>query len=148
MKTRATALLGLILLVGGCSAPMEYYEPPKSATAQTAATVTGSRLNLLGMVRVVEASITRVDGKAAPVAGYDKSFLIAPGRHRVTMTAVEGSVAADALVDFNFEAGRSYIVRASDIQNAPPEIWLEDARTGRLVARKFSADIRPNRPPR
>jgi hypothetical protein len=147
MKPFALALLGLILVAEGCSS-MEYYEPPRNATAQTAATVAGSRTNFLSVVRGVEASITRIDGKAAPVTSYDKSFLIAPGMHRVMMTAVEGPVAAVALVDFNFEAGRSYIVRASDIQTKPPEIWLEDARTGQVIARKFSADLRPNSTPR
>jgi hypothetical protein len=147
MKPVALALLGLILVAGGCSS-MEYYEPPRTATAETAATVTGSRTNFLSLVRGVEASITRVDGKAAPATSYDKSFLIAPGTHRVLMTAIEGEIAAVALVDFNFEAGRSYVVRASDILTRPPEVWLEDARTGQLVARKFSAEIRPSSPPR
>ena len=146
MRLFALALLGLVLVAGGC-ASMEYYEPPKGATAQTAATVTGSRTNFLGVVRGVEASISRIDGKAAPVRNYDNSFMLAPGKHRVLMTAVEEPVAAVALVDFDFEAGRSYIVRASDIQTKPPEIWLEDARTGQVVARKFSAEIRPSSPP-
>ena len=146
MKLVALALLGLVVVAGGCSS-MEYYEAPRNATAQTAATVTGSRTNFLSLVRGVEASITRVDGKAAPVRSYSESFLIAPGTHRVLMTASEGPVAAVALVDFNFEAGRSYVVRASDIETKTPEIWLEDARTGQLIARRFSADLRPNSPP-
>jgi hypothetical protein len=146
MRPFALALLGLILAAGGCSS-MEYYAAPEKATAQTAATVTGSRTNFLSLVRGVEASITRVDGKAAPVRSYDQSFLIAPGRHRVMLTAVEGPVTGVALVEFNFEAGRSYTVRASDIQTKEPEIWLEDARTGQVIARKFSADLRPSSPP-
>jgi hypothetical protein len=146
MKPFALALLGL-LVVGACSS-MEYYEAPEKATAQTAATVTGSRTNFLSVVRGVEASITRVDGKAAPVRSYDKPFLVGPGTHRVTMTAVEGPVAAVALVDFAFEAGRSYIVRASDIQTKAPEIWFEDAHTGQIISRKFSADLRSNSSPR
>jgi hypothetical protein len=145
MKPLALALLGL-LVVGACSST-EYYEAPEKATAETAATVTGSRTNFLSVVRGVEASVTRVDGKAAPVRDYDKPFLIAPGLHRVMMTAVEGSVAAVALVDFTFEAGRSYVVRASDIQTKAPEIWIEDAHTGQIVARKFSADLRSNSSP-
>lgn len=147
MKPRATALLGLFLLIGACT-PMEYYQAQPRATEQTAATATGTRTNFLGLVRGVEASITHIDGKAAPVTKYDQPFLIAPGKHRVTMAANEGPLTAIALVDFNFEAGRSYLVRASDLENTPPEIWLEDARTGQIVARRFSADLRSASPPR
>jgi hypothetical protein len=146
MKSFALALLGLILVAGGCGST-EYYAAPANATAKTSATVVGSRTNFLSLVRGVEASITRVDGKPVSMGGYDKPFLIPPGRHRVMMTAVEGPVTGVALVDFNFEAGRSYVVRANDIQNATPEIWLEDARTGQVVVRKFSADLRSSSPP-
>jgi hypothetical protein len=147
MKLRALALLGVLLLIGACT-PMEYYQAPPRATEQTAATITGSRTNFLGLVRGVEASITHIDGKSAPVRSYDQSFLVAPGRHRVRMIANEGPLEAIALVDFEFQAGRSYVVRASDLENTPPEIWLEDARTGQIVARRFSADLRSASPPR
>ena len=147
MKLRiSTVLLIVAAAAFGCTT-VEYYQPPASANSpQTAATVVGSRLNLLSLVRGVEVSIIRVDDKPAPVFSYDKPFLIAPGVHRVVISAQQGTESASALVDFNFEARRSYIVRSSDIRGGASEVWLEDQGTGQVVGRKFRADMAGNAP--
>jgi hypothetical protein len=135
----AALLVSVAVAAFGC-APMEFYEPPAAVnTPKKSATVVGSRLEVLGLVKTVDASITRVDGKHAPVYSYDKPFLIAPGAHRIVITAQEGEQTATATVDFSFEAARSYTVRATDIRNGVSEVWLEDKDTGRPAGARFRA---------
>ena len=143
MKHRIPALFLLVAVAAfGCK-PMEYYQPPPSAdSARTAATVVGSRTDLLGPVKGIEAWIARVDDKAAPVRSYDQSYTIAPGRHRIVISAQVGTETATAPVDYTFEAGKSYVVRGTDIRSGSSEVWLEDARTGRTVGGKFRATVK------
>lgn len=145
MNLRIAAILAA-LIAAGC-APMEIYEPPAAAnTPQKAATVVGSQLEVLGRVKTVETSITRVDGKHAPVYSYDKPYLIAPGVHHIVISALQGAETATAAVDFSFEAGRGYVVRSTDIRNGASDVWLEDQRTGQIVGRRFRADVAGNSP--
>ena len=135
----AAVFAAVAIAAVGC-APMEIYEPPAAANIpQKAATVVGSQLQVLGLVKTVEASITRVDGKHAPVYSYDKPYLIAPGVHHIVISAREGDQIATAAVDFNFAAGRSYVVRATDIRDGVSEVWLDDKDTGRFASQKFRA---------
>ena len=85
-------------------------------------------------------------GDAAPAATTAPTAKSASDYYQTAEESAQSKPAA-AAVRVEIEAGRSYIVRASDIQTRVPEIWLEDARTGQVVARKFSAEIRPSSPP-
>ena len=139
MNVRHLALLGTIGLGAfGCTST-DYYKAAPTANAQTAATVAAGQTPLLGFARVVRAGITRVDDKAAPAASFERPFLIAPGRHRIVITAQMGAETVAATTDYVFEAGRSYIARATDIRDGAAEVWLEDEKSGQPGGNKFRA---------
>ena len=124
MRTLGFALL--LLLVAGCGGTTQTYVGPKKSAHEVAILKT-----TVGEISFDTAWIDLVDGKDLVLAYSEIEVM--PGRRSVRIQLSGGMIKASRTVSFEAIAGRTYLVKGL-IRRGGPYAWIEDGRTGEIVA--------------
>lgn len=119
-------VFALLLLAAGCGTLVQTYEGPKRPTSEVAVLKTN-----VGELSFTTAWIDLVDGRDLVIAYSELEVL--PGRRTVRVAIKAGFLGGSRTLSFDAVAGRSYRVRGL-LARGGAHAWLEDERTGELVA--------------
>jgi hypothetical protein len=117
------------------------YRPEPGLTPASAASLVGSQLDtgflFFGITHITIDSVDR----QIPTGGRDRPLLLTPGPHAILIRAFQDPVAAYACVSATFEAGKTYVARATAPNMDKTTMWLEDSATGEIVSQKVDGKM-------
>lgn len=146
-------VLPVVLILTGCDRSRAYETPP-SLTAQSAATITGSKHHdpnpLAADTRVYIVSIDdKLTGGGAHA--WDSNVFLLPGEHVIKIGvyrhSLSGTNVGFGTVTARFQAGQAYFLRAVEPVPvsktlAQSAVWIEDSGTA-VVSAKAPVDVEP-----
>lgn len=132
------AALPVFLVACADNAP-DIYKVPANLTPASAATLIVGHIDT-GFLYFGNTDIrfVNVDGQR-PTGEHTQHLLLAPGAHTVIIRAFRDPIAAIACINFNFEAGRTYVAQTTKPESDATTMWLEDKATGEAVSKKVGA---------
>jgi hypothetical protein len=157
LRSFRLALLALIVsMLAACHPSMHLgsYEAPPGLTAEGGATIADRKIPGKDLFTHY-VFVSAVDGTpvAWSEATSDRSILIAPGPHRVTLTWSHLNDSATTIVSFTAKPGAHVAVTGWVVEpGVSVQLWLEDPETGRgltdrpvalVPGRGYGATIEP-----
>lgn len=132
------ALLLVSLLMAACaSVPqnIKYYSPPVTVSELDRGVIAGSQVPQSFPLDDETAYILGVDGD--PVQGGKKAFaqpvFLAPGKHRIAVGWIQGSIFGSFVFSLSVEAGARYVVKHQHPEKYLARIWIENEATGAVI---------------
>jgi hypothetical protein len=134
--------------MASCATPNEYRTPPQ-LTAQTAATIIGTKQEnpdlLAGDLRVYHVAIDK-QLTLAGTQGWDKPVLVSGGEHLITFGIAYGRKRIGFTeARINFEPGKTYVLQARRHGDWSAVGWIEE-RNGRPVSEEAVVSLSEGRP--
>lgn len=138
-KARILALALPLFLTACPSNKVPTYTPPPDLTPASAATVVAGHIDT-GFLYfgITEIRFVSVDGLEVRLLDQ---LSLTPGTHTIVIRAFRDPVAAFACINFNFEAGKTYVAQTTKPEMEATTMWLEDKATGEVVSKKVAAQM-------
>lgn len=140
MARSVAAILPLFLFACAENDPTTYKPPADLAPASAAVLVVGHIDTGFLYFGNTDIRFVNIDGQR-PIGEQTQHLLLAPGPHTVMIKAFRDPVAAFACINFNFEAGRTYVAQTTKPEMEATTMWLEDQATGEEVSKKVAAQM-------
>lgn len=144
MRRRLATVLVLAiaaLALAACAPPAPPYVAPAGLTAETGATLVGSRQPVPGLLDDdVRAIVSAVDGKLTGIelSTWSAPVPVSPGPHTIQIAALQGALRGEIAVRVTLAAGRTYAARSSAPAGRAVTLWLEDKTSGAAASDKLA----------
>jgi hypothetical protein len=153
-------LIAVALALAGC-ATVQNYQPPEGLTSESAATVTGSKVEISAAKRDLRTYLVRVDGMPTGGGGgresWERQVLIPEGEHDLMISVTGGdslfvtSRSGSVTMRASLQAGKRYVarsaVRREGFYAARAVAWIEEDGGGPVTEeRPFEIIFHPASP--